>query len=264
MNKISVAIPTYFSSSFISPTIQLLKNYSNVDEIVINDDSQNEEEYKKLDYTINLILENKNINLKISKNKKNLGAFKNKFVCIENASSDYVYQIDSDNIPSKNTLNYLLNLNLKSFDKSVLHIPSKIYLFKKYKYEYLLKPNNLVLFSLKTKVLDLEKMNSILENNKRFVISRNINWLLNTGNPFFYRSTYLSSLEKALLSDREIYAGDAIAMVYYVLENGHKISVSKFLSHFHKISDKSNFVTHGDTAMTTVSIFKDKLKKNLN
>ena len=70
MNKISVAIPTYFSSSFISPTIQLLKNYSNVDEIVINDDSQNEEEYKKLDYTINSILENKNINLKISKNKK--------------------------------------------------------------------------------------------------------------------------------------------------------------------------------------------------
>ena len=119
-------------------------------------------------------------------------------------------------------------MNLKSFDKSVLYIPSKIYLFKQYKYEYLLKPNNLVLFSLKKKVLDLEKMNSILENNKRFVISRNINWLLNTGNPFFYRSTYLSSLEKALLSDREIYAGDAIAMVYYVLENGHKISVSKF------------------------------------
>ena len=66
MNKISVAIPTYFSSSFISSTIQLLKNYSNVAEIVINDDSQNEEEYKKLDYTINSILENKNINLKIS------------------------------------------------------------------------------------------------------------------------------------------------------------------------------------------------------
>ena len=46
MNKISVAIPTYFSSSFISPTIQLLKNYSNVDEIVINDDSQNEKNIK--------------------------------------------------------------------------------------------------------------------------------------------------------------------------------------------------------------------------
>ena len=100
MNKISVAIKTYFSK-VISPTIQLLKNYSNVDEIVINDDSQNEEEYKKLDYTINSILENKNINLKISKNKKNLGAFKNKFVCIENIFYLIIYQIDSDNIQQK-------------------------------------------------------------------------------------------------------------------------------------------------------------------
>ena len=53
-------------------------------------------------------------------------------------------------------------------------------------------------------------------------------------------------------------------MVYYVLDKRSQNKRIKISITFHKISDKSNFVTHGDTAMTTVSIFKDKLKKNLN
>ena len=48
MNKISVAIPTFYSSKFISQTIESLKNDSIINEIIICDDSENAIEFKAL------------------------------------------------------------------------------------------------------------------------------------------------------------------------------------------------------------------------
>ena len=70
MNKISVAIPTYFSSRFINKTIKSMKDSKLIDEIVVCDDSDSLSEYKNLDRTVRNLLEDTNIKLNISKIKK--------------------------------------------------------------------------------------------------------------------------------------------------------------------------------------------------
>ena len=54
-----------------------------------------------------------------------------KYKCIEKVSNEYVYQIDSDNIANTKSLRHISKLNLQALDKSILHLPSKIYLFNK-------------------------------------------------------------------------------------------------------------------------------------
>ena len=259
MNKITVAIPTYFSSKFISNTIKPFLAHKAFNEIVINDDSESKKEYGNLYSEVQSLLENKEINLKISKNKSNLGGFKNKFLCIEQASNDFVYQIDSDNIPFNSSLNYLSSLKLDTVDKSILYLPSKIYLFKKFKYEYIYKRSNKVIYSKNTKLFDFSIIKKAIESNEKFVKSRNINWLLNTGNPFFYKKSYLENTKKGLDLSKDILSADAIAMAYYWLQSSNQISISSFLSHFHKTRNESYFVSQGAIAMNSISYFKEKI-----
>ena len=64
-----------------------------------------------------------------------MGGFKNKYSCIEKVSNDFVYQIDSDNIANPKSLKAMSNFKLATLDNSILYLPSKIYLFNKYKNE---------------------------------------------------------------------------------------------------------------------------------
>ena len=55
-------------------------------------------------------------------------------------SGDYVYQLDSDNIPVLNSLNVISNfINSNKFNKDNLYLPSKIQTFNKNKILSLLK-----------------------------------------------------------------------------------------------------------------------------
>jgi len=69
LKKISVAIPTYFSSKFITDTINSLKDNKIVNEIIICDDSEDKEEYSRLVNLVSSLLENSDIKLNIQKNK---------------------------------------------------------------------------------------------------------------------------------------------------------------------------------------------------
>tara|TARA_B100001287_G_C22612114_1_gene495676 strand:- start:113 stop:907 length:795 start_codon:yes stop_codon:yes gene_type:complete len=259
MVKITVAIPTYFSSKFISNTIKPFLAHKAFNEIIITDDSESSKEYNDLYTEVKSLLENSQIDLKISKNKSNLGGFKNKYSCIEQSSNDFIYQIDSDNIPFNSSLNYLSNLNLNSIDNSILYLPSRIYLFKRFKYEYFYKRSNKVIYSKKTKLFDFETIRKAIKNNEKFVNRRNINWLLNTGNPFFYKTSYLENTKKGLNLSKNTLSADAIAMAYYWLKSGSQISISSFLSHFHKTRNESYFVSQGSTAIDSISYFKEKI-----
>ena len=79
MNNISVAIPTYYSSAFISKTIDSLKHTNVVNEIVITDDSESNKEFKRLTDEVNNSLEYSDIKLKLIQNPSKLGGFKNKY-----------------------------------------------------------------------------------------------------------------------------------------------------------------------------------------
>ena len=260
MNKISIAIPTYYSSKFISQTIESLKSHSIINEIIICDDSDDAIEYKSLKNTVSKLLENKEIELNISKNSKNLGGFKNKYLCIEKVSNEFVYQIDSDNIANPKSLKAISNFNLATLDNSILYLPSKIYLFNKSKNERFFKPSNNVIYSKNTKVVSPLEVKDILINNKKFVKSRNIGWLLNTGNPFVSKKSYLEFLKPGLSRTESILAACSIALVYYWLNSGNSISISRFLSHYHRLRSDSYFVSRGDIAVKSINYFKEQIK----
>lgn len=260
MNKISIAIPTYYSSNFITSCIKSLTNFQVINEIVICDDSENVKEFNILEKKVRKIIQETDIDLKISKNKKNLGGFKNKYTCIEKASNKFVYQIDSDNISNPKFLRYISNINLETLDQSLLFLPSKISLFNRHKSEWLFKPSNNVTYLKHSKILNLTDVKNVLINNEKFVKDKNFRWLLNTGNPFFYKKSYLENLEPGLKNSKNISAACSIGLVYYWLKSGNSICISDFLSHYHRLRDDSYFVDQGDTAVKSINSHIEKIK----
>lgn len=260
MNKISVAIPTYFSSRFIEETIQPLLKYKIVNEIVITDDSENTNEYNELSRKVNLLLESSPIELKMFKNSKKLGGFKNKYNSISKSSNDFVYQIDSDNIPNTKSLKFIQNSPENNFEKNLLYLPSRIYVFKKSKYEFLYKPRNKIIFSNKTKRLTPEYLQNSVKNNINFVKHKEVNFLLNTGNPFFFKESYLKNLEKGLKKSEEVLSACSIALCYFWVLSGNDINVSSFLKHYHRIREDSYWVTAGEYATKSVDYFSEQIK----
>ena len=261
MNKISVAIPTYFSSNYITPLINSIKKHTVVNEIVISDDSEDKAEFKKIDTILKNLLQTSNLKLKVIQNNSNKGGFKNKYHCISMAENKYVYQIDSDNIANSKFLHYLQDKDFNEFDINTLYIPSKIYLFKKNKYERYLKRSNNVIYLKEDFLLSPQFLKETLLSDKQFVMRRNINWLLKTGNPFFYKETYLNNLEEGLkMPEKKLSAADAIAMIYYWLFSKNDVCISKFLSHYHRTHADSYWIREGTNSVTSVDYFRDKIK----
>ena len=177
------------------------------------------------------------------------------------SNNEFIYQIDSDNLVNVKSLKYIYNMDFDKLDKSILHLPSKIYLFNKRKNERLLNIKKNVKYLRKTKILDSNYIKKILLNNEKFVINKNIDWLLNTGNPFFYKNSYLSIVEKGLSYSKDTLAACSIALFYFWISSGNNISISTFLSHFHMLREDSYYVTQGATADKSIEYFKNELKK---
>ena len=99
-SKLSIAIPTYQSSQYVEESIKRIMNFKCVDEIIIQDDKSDNQNYRELEQIVNIY--NKKLNIKLFRNKKNIGAFGNKLLNIKNCKNDAVYQIDSDNVTDTN------------------------------------------------------------------------------------------------------------------------------------------------------------------
>ena len=102
MNKFSVAIPTYNSSKYLKECIYGFKNSKFIDEIIIGDDCSGIEELKNIKKIIKQANKFFNFQIKLIENSQNLGAFKNKYRLIESSRNEWIYQIDSDNVPFSN------------------------------------------------------------------------------------------------------------------------------------------------------------------
>lgn len=239
---LSVCIPTYYSSEFIKYAINTLNKSKIVNEIIISDDSEDEEEFLKTKFEVKNNLTNKKINLVFSSNKINLGGFHNKYKCVNLANNEFVYLLDSDNIPSYSSLKYLYDKKLNNLNPNSLYMPSKIYLFNKYRYEYFLERSKSIKFS-----------NSELIINKNFILnkyihkvqlSKDLDFVLNVGNSIFSKSQFLKIMSPGLSMDKDyISAADAIATSFYYLNDGYDIVLSKFLCHYHRLRGNSYWAT---------------------
>ena len=233
LNNISIAIPTYNSSKYLSVLLENLSLINNVGEIVINDDNSSQSEIEKL----KMIVEknNKKHNIKIFFNNENFGGFKNKYIAVGKCTSDFVYQIDSDNIPNIKLLKKIINrFDLENF-KNSLFLPSSINPFR-FNHMSESKRRNKIVFSKKNMILNKNNIQSILENDS------NVKYLLGLGNPIFHRLTYLDYLSEGLHIYKDIEAACSVALCYYWLKNEGNLHLLKDLHHFHRRHDDSYYL----------------------
>ena len=231
MKKISIAIPTYFSSKYLKILLKSIKNLKNINEIVIGDDSGEKDEVKNL---IEVIKDfDKSLNIKFYKNNKNIGAFDNKYLTLSRCSNEIVYQIDSDNIVSKsfdNTLNDILD----TFDDSKIYYPSSLKQFFN-NYQYYIFPNkNLVNLSIGDKEITGNDVSSSIKNNTKITVDKNIYWILNCGNFLVLKDQYLKTMDQYYQNKKIPLAADALAISFLWLNSGKSLLLKEDFYHFHR------------------------------
>ena len=260
MQKISVAIPTYFSSKYLPVLLKSLNGLINIDEIVISEDSNNQNETKNIKKIINkFISKNKSIDISFYENKDNLGAFDNKFIAISKCKNDIVYQIDSDNIAAKNLDKTLFKI-LNNFDDDNIYYPSSLKQFF-YNYQYYLNSNNNnVNLSLETKIINSLLISDSLNSDKKITIDKNVFWILNCGNFIVSRKNYINTMEVFNRNSTIPLAADALAISYLWLDSDKSIVLFKDFYHYHRKRNDSVSLSLGEESEKSFSYFREKFK----
>lgn len=257
----TLVIPTYNSSCYVEELLDSAIKINNLTEVIITDDNSNKENTELLDKIVN---SNKyaNLNIKLYKNKNNLGGFRNKLNGVELSSNNLIYQVDSDNVISKKTIRFLNNKkNLMLINKGELYLPSKIRLFRKFKLieSLLFYRNNDVLFTKKNKFMSIYDVKKELNSDLNSFKDRTLKSILNIGNPIFLKKDYIDFCKEGLDLQIDISAGDAIALSYFYLKNNGKIVFNKNLSHFHRMRDDSYWHTGGEQSKKSDLHFLNKI-----
>ena len=258
MNKISLAIPTYFSSKYLSILLKSIKNSELISEIVISDDSNNMNETESIKKIISKY-KNSHINFVYSQNLNNQGAFNNKYDAISKCSNQIVYQIDSDNIIAKNFDMILIKI-IDNFDSNRIYYPATLKQFF-YNHQYYFKPDkNIVRLSLDDKDINSFDVSNSIKNNEKITIDKNIYWILNCGNFIVSKNKYLEVMQPYYKNDSVPLAADALAISYLWLKSGKSILLSKNLYHFHRKRKDSVSLALVDESKLSFDYFKEKFK----
>jgi len=112
--KISIIIPIYNTYKYISRCLDSIYNQrlkNTLFEVILIDDASKKE-------SINKIYKQKYENIKIIRNKKNIGPGLTRNVGIENATGNYLLFLDSDDHLSKNSINLLIK-HLRKNDSDI-------------------------------------------------------------------------------------------------------------------------------------------------
>lgn len=258
MNKISLAIPTHFSSKYLSILLKSISNTELISEIVISDDSNNLNENENIKKIISKY-QNSHISFVYSQNLSNQGAFNNKYDVISKCSNEIVYQIDSDNIAAKN-LDVIISKIIDNFDSSRIYYPATLKQFFQ-NYQYHLFPNkNIVRLSLDDKVINSSDVSTSIRNNEKITVDKNIYWILNCGNFIVSKNKYLEVMQSYYRNDSIPLAADALAISYLWLKAGKTIQLSKELYHFHRKRKDSVSLALVDESKLSFDFFKEKFK----
>lgn len=258
MKKLSIAIPTYNSSIYLAELLERLSKFNSIYEVVISDDNSDIDQIK----IINSLLKKykKIFKITLSLNDKNIGGFQNKRKVTSLCSGNYIYQIDSDNLPSTKSLLKLSDLiNTSEFNMNHLYLPSKLVTFKHGKKSSFLKPKNYVTFSKNSLVLTKSLIASNLKGEINSIKDKSIRWVLNTGNPLYEKENYLN--KTAEISHNSKIAADAMALSYCWIKNNGEIILLKGFKHFHRLREDSYYVVQGADSTNSVNYYVENFKK---
>tara|TARA_R100000742_G_C4278796_1_gene102095 strand:- start:2470 stop:3213 length:744 start_codon:yes stop_codon:yes gene_type:complete len=244
MKTISLAIPVYNTSRYFLDTIKYALEDDFVSEIVVTDDGSVESEYNKL---LSLI-EGKD-KIKVFRNSSNIGAFRNKYNSVKNCSNDWVYLLDGDNSPFKET--YEVIRTISDTDHHICYCPRQLFCKKDGQDDY----ETISDYTFKYDVIGIEESkDAIFKRTKWF------DWFLNSGNYIINRQMYLDSLLEPYNNyNTPLLHADTAAVYYFWLKNGGEFVVVDNLRHNHRLHQQSNWNACGDNSMKSVEYYKNQM-----
>ncbi len=255
MYKFSVVIPTYNSSEYLKKCIYGFKNSKFLDEIIVGDDCSKDDEIDKIKKILNDVSHYFSFEIKFIENKDNIGAFKNKYKLIQSAKNDWVYQIDSDNIPFTKIDTAFEEIILGHKSQMFIYYPAKLIQFWKYnktaKFLSHFQKKYIVKFSKKLEYFDLDKTKKAIDEflkydtskdttegspelNSKFVLDKHIYWVLNCGNFIVNKNQFLNTMKDGLDFSRDLLSMDAVAFSYLWIKSSGSIVLHPKLGHYHR------------------------------
>ena len=236
---ITVAIPYYNNEKYLEKTISLPLQSDFVSEIIIHDDCSNNE----------IIADHPKV--KVYRNERNLGAFKNKYLAVSKSTNEWVYLLDSDNYFFENSLDIVKSIKPQ---RGTYYSPSQLHLVDDGLDSSL--DGRIIKYDFGT--VDRSKASRILNaGNGEF------EWFINTGNFFVNREDYLDAMRNIFEdSSYPYFEADAIVFSYNWLKIGNKIDVVKDLWYNH--TTRSNSYSHSVGNRNTDSLnYHKKLIREL-
>ena len=262
-NFLSVAIPTYYSSAHITECLKSFKNIPQINEIVINDDGSSDKEYKNLNLKVDKINHKFKFDIKISRNKNNLGGFKNKYLTVSKCKNNTIYQLDSDNFIDDHSKNFLKNYTHNEPEDNLI-LPGKVNTVFENKVFFISKKSfNNITVSSEDIVINLSTAKKLLSKDKASSVPEDNNlafkWLLNLGNPIFDKNTYIKKLEEGYNSKELPLEACSIAMTFFWFKNGGRIKILKEMLHNQRIHKNSYYIREGENAKNSVDFFHNQI-----
>ena len=256
IKNISIAIPTYNSSQYLAEALKSLLKFKCVDEVVIQDDGSGSKERESIKNIVNGF--EKKLDISFYFNEKNLGAFQNKYLNIQNCKNEFVYQLDSDNVVACNLDKVTRTIQSDNF----LYIPSKIYQFRKYrhlsKFLSIFNKKYRVTYVNQDFIYSLKKIKSEIDGKEKFTNEKNINWVLNSGNFIVNKEKYLNFMSDGF-KDSLRPQMDAVAISFFWLKFGGEIKSLKNLKHFHRKRSDSVSFTEKDGSFESLQDYRAKI-----
>lgn len=281
--NITVAIPTYNSSIYLKECLVGFKNSKYINEILIGDDCSDKEDFSNVQTIVEDVKNILNCEIKLLRNSKNIGAYANKYSLVATAKNDWVYQIDSDNVPIKNIDRIIKNVLDEDSENEYIYYPTKLIQFRKYKKIAQLfssfRKKYRVIFSNKSLIFDMSKTKeAVVENvsyenrkkssndienfpelNSDYTREKHIFWVLNCGNFIVNKSIFKKRMKKGLNYERELLSMDALAFSYLWLKNGGSIKLMEGLTHYHrKRYDSVSFIER-ESSVKSREYFTNKI-----
>lgn len=203
--KVSLCITNHNRDQMLFESFEQVLDDDRVDEIVIVDDNSDDQYW----YRVKSYCHNKE-KIKLFRNKKNLGCYRNKREAIAQAKNEFIIIFDSDNIMTKGYIDSIFSVE---WDENTILAPDYVVSFD---YRY---------FGGHT----LTKHNVA-----KFTDKQQFDCLINTMNYFVHRDNYLNVWDGSI----EPWTADTIYQNYRWLESGRSFHVLKGLQYDHRIKHK--------------------------
>ncbi len=236
---ISLCIPTFNRVEMVIESFSNVLNDDRISEIIICDDCSRIDIYNNL---TNLLLKIGSTKIKIFRNEVNKGSFYNKLESVKKASNDWIILLDSDNQIMIDYLNSIPN----ELDINTMYIPSHA----------ICNSTNLNYTKYSSMIFNKDEYKILSKSSDTQTIC-----MLNTGNYFFNKNTYLKSIlmESNIINS---YALDAYYMIYLLYKNiiNFRLNVvdgMKYHHYLHSNTENSHYMKNAeDSSRLSIEINK--------